>query len=87
MLGLAREVARACGADVLLGGILPTLAMSDLSLKNITPLPRYLELNRVVGQLRRGPFSAHIKGVDELQVTHDNLDGRVQREFSGPPAS
>src|SRR5215210_2976931 len=45
LLHLAREGARDCGVDVLLGGILPTLAMSDLSLKNITPEPRYLELN------------------------------------------
>jgi CBS domain-containing protein len=73
VLRLAREGARECGADVLLGGILPTLAMSDLSLKNMTPLPRYLELNRVIGQLRGGTFSAHIKGVDELQITHDNI--------------
>ena len=73
VLRLAREGARDCGADVLLGGILPTLQMSDLSLKNITPMPRYLEMNRVIGQLRGGTFSAHIKGVDELQVTHDNI--------------
>ena len=73
VLGLAREGARACGADVLLGGILPTLAMSDLSLKNMTPMPRYLEMNRVIGGMRGGTFSAHIKGVDELEVKHDNI--------------
>ena len=73
VLRLARAAARACGAEILLGGILPTLAMSDLSLKNITPMPRYLELNRAIGLLRGGTFSAHIKGVDELQVTHDNI--------------
>jgi len=73
VLGLARLGARECGADVLLGGILPTLAMSDLGLKNLTPRPRYLELNRVISQLRGGTFSAHIKGADELQVTHDNI--------------
>src|SRR5215210_2994828 len=73
VLGLAREGARDCGADVLLGGILPTLAMSDLGLKNMTPMPRYLEMNRVIGRLRGGTFSAHIKGVDELEVTHDNI--------------
>jgi CBS domain-containing protein len=70
---LAREAARACGADVLLGGILPTLQMSDLSLENLTPMPRYLELNRAISQLRGGAFSTHIKGMDELQVTHDNI--------------
>jgi CBS domain-containing protein/gamma-glutamyl:cysteine ligase YbdK (ATP-grasp superfamily) len=73
VLRLAREGARACGADVLLGGILPTLAISDLSMENITPRPRYHELNRVIGELRGGTFSAYIKGRDELHIKHDNI--------------
>jgi CBS domain-containing protein len=70
---MARKGARACGADILLGGILPTLAMSDLGLENITPKPRYYELNRGISQLRGGKFSAYIKGRDELHITHDNI--------------
>jgi CBS domain-containing protein/gamma-glutamyl:cysteine ligase YbdK (ATP-grasp superfamily) len=73
VLRLAREGARACGADVLLGGILPTLAISDLRAENITPRPRYHELNRVIGELRGGTFSAYIKGRDELHIKHDNI--------------
>jgi CBS domain-containing protein len=73
VLRLARDGARACGADVLLGGILPTLAMSDLGIENITPRPRYHELNRVIGELRGGTFSAYIKGRDELHIKHDNI--------------
>lgn len=73
VLRLAREGARAGGADVLLGGILPTLALSDLCLGNITPTPRYHGLNRVIGELRGGTFSAYIKGRDELHVKHDNI--------------
>ena len=73
VLAKARLSATECGADVLLAGILPTLSVSDLTLANLTPLPRYLELNRSVTQLRGGPFSIHIKGLDELQLTHDNM--------------
>ncbi len=73
VLRLAREGARSCGADVLLGGILPTLAVSDLGAENITPRPRYHELNRVIGELRGGTFSAYIKGRDELHIKHDNI--------------
>ena len=73
VLQRAREGARACGADVLLGGILPTLAMSDLGLGNITPQPRYFELNRGISRLRGGSFSTHIMGRDELQIMHDNI--------------
>ncbi|HEY0171209.1 MAG TPA: CBS domain-containing protein [Pyrinomonadaceae bacterium] len=73
VLRLAREGAHACGVDVLLGGILPTLAMSDLRAENMTPRPRYHELNRVIGELRGGTFSAYIKGRDELHIKHDNI--------------
>ncbi|HKO60384.1 MAG TPA: CBS domain-containing protein [Pyrinomonadaceae bacterium] len=73
VVGKARSAAAEFGADVLLAGILPTLRVSDLTLANLTPLPRYHELNRSVTQLRGGPFSIHIKGLDELHVTHDNM--------------
>ena len=61
------------GSDVLLAGILPTLQKSDLTLDNLTPVPRYHQLDKGVIQLRGGPLSIHIKGVDELQLTHDNI--------------
>jgi len=73
VIALARASAQGFGADVLLTGILPTLQQSDLSLDNLTPNPRYHELNRSVSRLRGGAFNIHIKGVDELQITHDNM--------------
>ena len=73
LLSLVRNSARELDADVLLSGILPTLKKSDLTLENLAPMPRYYELNRGVIGLRGGPFSIHIKGLDELQITHDNI--------------
>lgn len=73
VISLARKGAGALGADVLLAGILPTLQKSDLTLENLTPHPRYRELDRGVIRLRGGPFAIHIKGVDELHLTHDNI--------------
>ncbi|HKE59309.1 MAG TPA: CBS domain-containing protein, partial [Pyrinomonadaceae bacterium] len=73
LLELARSGAGTLGANVLLSGILPTLQKSDLTLANLTPVARYHELDRGVIGLRGGPLSIHIKGVDELQVTHDNI--------------
>jgi len=73
VLAKARWSATEFGADILLAGILPTLRVSDLTLANLTPMTRYHELNRAVTQLRGGPFSIHIKGLDELQLTHDNM--------------
>lgn len=68
-----RQRAVQLGADILLAGILPTLRLSDLTLDNLSPNLRYHELNRAVTQLRGGPFSIYIKGLDELQIEHDNM--------------
>jgi CBS domain-containing protein/gamma-glutamyl:cysteine ligase YbdK (ATP-grasp superfamily) len=74
VLGLVRGAAREFGADVLLAGILPTLQRSDLTLANITPSPRYYQLNEAVMGLRGGgEITAHIKGLDEVQVRSDNI--------------
>jgi CBS domain-containing protein/gamma-glutamyl:cysteine ligase YbdK (ATP-grasp superfamily) len=73
LLSVVRNSAATFGADVLLSGILPTLQKSDLTLENLAPIPRYSQLNEGVIRLRGGPFSIHIKGLDELQITHDNI--------------
>lgn len=73
LLRLTREAACECEAEVLLTGILPTLQVSDLKLDNMTPNPRYDELNRVISQMRGGEFFIHIKGLDELHLPHDNV--------------
>ena len=73
LIGKARNAAESFGADVLLSGILPTLQPSDLTLDNLTPAPRYDQLNREVIRSRGGPFSIYIKGLDEFHLTHDNI--------------
>ena len=70
---LVREGARAHGAEVLLAGILPTLSKSDLQLESITPKPRYYALNDAVMRLRGGRINVHLKGVDEVNFTSDNI--------------
>ncbi len=69
----ARSAAQQYGADVLLTGILPSVRLSDLGLHNLTDRPRYHELNRSVMSLRGGAYHLFIKGVDELQLIHDNV--------------
>jgi CBS domain-containing protein len=73
LIHLARNSAATQDADLLLAGILPTLQKSDLTLDNLTPVARYHELNRGVIRMRGGPLSIHIKGLDELHLTHDNI--------------
>src|SRR3954469_15062403 len=73
LMDCMREAAAHFGKQVLLSGILPTLRKSDLILENLTPAPRYQQLNNSVIGLRGGPFSIHIKGLDEINFTHDNI--------------
>jgi CBS domain-containing protein/gamma-glutamyl:cysteine ligase YbdK (ATP-grasp superfamily) len=68
VLGVVRNAAKNFGADVVLAGILPTIQPSDLTEKNLTPNPRYFEINRVVSELHGDNRFIHIKGLDELQV-------------------
>ncbi len=68
-----RRTANLFEADVLLSGILPTLQKSDLTLANLSPNPRYRALDEGVIGMRGGPLNIHIKGLDELYLTHDNI--------------
>jgi CBS domain-containing protein/gamma-glutamyl:cysteine ligase YbdK (ATP-grasp superfamily) len=73
LLALARQAAQESHAELLLTGILPTLALSDLSLENMAPVPRYAALNAAMVKARGGDFQVQIKGIDEFFTTHDNV--------------
>jgi CBS domain-containing protein len=73
LIARSRAAAKNFDADILLSGILPTLQQFDLTLGNLTPAPRYEQLNREVIRSRGGPLSIYIKGLDELHLTHDNI--------------
>jgi len=68
-----RQVARKHDADIVLIGILPTLAKSHLALDFMTPKPRYYALNDAIHRLRGSEFEFRIKGPDELTFKHDNV--------------
>ena len=69
----ARAAARELGGGVVLTGILPTLRRTDLSLDSMVQNPRFLALNRAITALRGGEFQFRIKGVDDFEMTHDNV--------------
>jgi hypothetical protein len=64
---------RSTDARVVLTGILPTIRLSDASLENMTPNPRYYALNEAISRLRGGPMEIQIRGTDELYVKHDSI--------------
>ena len=68
MVDVVRHSAEKSGGDVVLTGILPTIQQSDLVIENLTPLPRYLELNRILTELQGEERIIHIKGLDEINL-------------------
>jgi CBS domain-containing protein/gamma-glutamylcysteine synthetase len=74
IIGVVKKTAKKHESDVVLCGILPTIQHSDLTEKNLTPNPRYTELNRVLTALHGEDRIVHIKGLDELKLhAHDTF--------------
>jgi CBS domain-containing protein len=73
MVQQSRVAAQAEDSRILLCGILPTLHQHELGLDAMVQEPRYLALNQILKDLRGSDFSTHIKGLDELRTTHDNV--------------
>ena len=61
-------LARAHGARILLAGILPTLTLSQLTTRNMSPRQRYRTLSEAVTNLRGETHTLRIRGIDELMV-------------------
>ena len=72
ILEIVRTTARKLDADIVMVGTLPTVQQSDYIAENLTPLPRYKEMNRVLTEMSGGERFIHIKGLDELQLTFEN---------------
>ena len=76
-LKVAEQAANMHNAHILLAGIVPSLRRSDVSLENMTPLPRYKSLTDVLGMQRDGEFELRIEGTDQLITTekHSLFEG------------
>ncbi len=72
-LAAVRAAAQACGGDVVMTGILPTIRKSDLGIENMMPRPRYYALNAAITRLRGGEFDLRIAGTDELILRHESV--------------
>jgi CBS domain-containing protein/gamma-glutamylcysteine synthetase len=73
LLAKARTAAHSLDSEVAMIGILPTLDISDLTLDNMTPKPRYFALNEAMRRLRGKDWEFYIKGTDELLIRHDSV--------------
>lgn len=74
IIRIVKNAAENFYADAVLCGILPTIQQSDLVEKNLTPSPRYAEMNRIITALHGDERVIHIKGLDELRLhLHDTF--------------
>lgn len=73
LMGYVRGLSRSVGSDVVMCGILPTLHLTDLTVDNLTPMPRYYALHEVINRLRGGAGQFQIRGTDELFVRHEGM--------------
>lgn len=73
VIDIARNAAKAVDSQVVLVGILPTLTKEDLHLGAMVPAARYFALNEALLRLRGSSFQFSIKGIDQLNIQHDNL--------------
>lgn len=72
VISVVRNAAKNFAGDAVLCGILPTIQQSDLISENLTPNPRYFELDRVLTKLHGDNRVVHIKGLDELNLRLQN---------------
>lgn len=72
VLKICKKSAKKLDADIVLAGILPTLKESDYVAENLTPQPRYIEMDRVLTELNGKDRYIHIKGLDELELKKQN---------------
>ncbi|NND77852.1 MAG: CBS domain-containing protein [Flavobacteriales bacterium] len=73
LLNKANDIAAQQNTKILLTGILPTISMNELKFEYMTPNPRYWALNDTMRELRGSDFDLHLKGVDELTVSHNSV--------------
>ncbi len=73
LLAKASHVSQKFNTRIVLAGILPTISKNELLLEFMTPSPRYRLLNEIVRQMRKSDLTLHIRGVDELSITHDSV--------------
>ena len=73
-LAILSKTAATFHTEIVLTGILPTLAKRHFSLSNMTPVPRYAMLNEQVTRLRGvDEYEILIQGTDELYLKHDSV--------------
>jgi CBS domain-containing protein len=73
LLKLAADTAAEFGDKVVLAGILPSIGMSELDIRFMTPAQRYELMGERIRELRGGDIELAIQGVDDIMMRHNNI--------------
>jgi len=73
LLEKARIEAEKVDTKIILTGILPTISQSELEIEYMTQSERYSALNDMLKSIKGTDFQLHLRGVDELSMTHDSV--------------
>ena len=73
LLSKAEAVAEKHNINVVLTGILPTVNEQYMGMDYMTPIKRYKVLNDAIKDIRKDDIELHIKGVDEVNLHHNNI--------------
>ena len=73
LLAKAEAVAEKHNNKIILTGILPTVNEGYMGLDYMTPIKRYHVLNEAIKDIRKDDIELHIKGVDEVNLHHNNI--------------
>lgn len=74
LLAHAARTAARFGDRIVLSGILPSIGMSELHERFMSPAPRYSLLQQRIKELRGGgDIELSIQGIDDLMMRHDNI--------------
>lgn len=73
LLEKAKKKAKKFGSRIILTGILPTISQTELEFEYMTPNDRYWALNEMLKSIKGSDFQLHLKGVDELSISHDSV--------------
>lgn len=73
LCALGKRACRDLGVDLVLAGIWPTMDLVHTDLRNLTPLQRFHEFNRLSLRRHGGNVPFSISGVDSLGVSCDTI--------------
>lgn len=73
LLKKAKKKAKKFDTKIILTGILPTISQTELDFDYMTPNKRYWALNEMLKSIKGTDFQLHLRGVDELTISHDSV--------------